>query len=452
MRRRASESTVGATEHHAEVLARRIRRAIELSILVVPACSLSPDLEKRDVCLTSEGDAPCKEANAVTAEEMSSFAPELFVSVASGPVRTVGQHDQCCYRVLISGAILPDPTSNTITIIERADGGPPMQRLNRCFAVDIARTCPPMSDAGPELQATLGDRTLESIETPPDRQSRTETSCCYTALLRKKDWSGRPYVVRNDEPPVVAPLIGTIDWADPKIDPDTSALSEIERAQLAAHWSREAVAEHASVASFGRFAMELLAADAPSDLIAAAHQAAIEEIRHAKLCFALARAYAGRDIRPGAFPFGGAVPLRAHDALIGATIAEGCVNETIASLIAHERLVECRDPAVRHVLSVIAEDEAGHAELAWRCLQWLVDRGTQSSRDLARGAFSIGHPDAAGDVLHGEGPLTKAVAAHGLVASRRIDRVREIAFRSVVLPNAAALFGGAALGSGSELV
>jgi hypothetical protein len=439
MREPNTSLRIASTEHHALWLARRIRRILHLSMVAIPACSVSSDFERREVCLNEEGDVACKPANAVTAQEMSSF-PELFVSVESGPVRTVEQRDRCCYRVLISGEILDDPTTNTsiIEIISSSDGGI-MQRLNWCFNVDLARTCAAMSDAGPELQASLQGRTLESIESGPTRDSRMQTSCCYTALLRKKYWSGRPYVVCEEEGPLVAPLGSVVGWTDSDIEPDTSALNEQERATLAAFWSQEGAAEHASVASFGRFAMELLAMGAPSDLVAGAHQAALEEVRHARLCFALARAYAGRDVSPGAFPLGSAVPLRAHDALVGATIIEGCVNETIASLVARERLLQCRNASVRRVLSLIADDEARHAELAWRCLQWLLERGTESTCDVARRAFANAQPGGGADNATSEAEVTTSLAAHGLLANRRIDAVASVALREVVLPNASAL-------------
>ena len=429
-----------ATERHALLLARRIRRALHLSMLAVPACTMTEEVEKREVCLTEDSDVSCKPASAMTAQEMSSSYPELFISVESGPVRTVEQRDRCCYRVLISGPILQDPTSNTgiITVLQSADGGV-MQRLNWCFGIELDRTCPSMFEAGPELQASLPGHTLESIETPPTRDSRTQTSCCYTALLRRKYWSGRPYVADADENPLVAPLDDADGWTDSDIDPDTSALNEEECARLAAFWGQEAAAEHASVASFGRFALELLALGAPSDLVAGAHQAAVEEIRHAKLCFALARAYAGRDVGPGPFPLGSGVPLRGHDALVGATIIEGCINETIASLVARERLLHCRDTSVRHVLAAIAEDEAGHAEFAWRCLEWLLERGEASSYDIARAALATAP---LGD-SHADGPAeattTEALAAHGFLASRRIDAVAGLALREVVEPNGRAL-------------
>ena len=63
--------------------------------------------------------------------------------------------------------------------------------------------------------------------------------------------------------------------------------------------------EHASIAAFARFSLELLAFGAPPDLVEQAQAAMADETRHAKLCFALAGAYAERPIGPGALDMTG---------------------------------------------------------------------------------------------------------------------------------------------------
>src|SRR6185436_7062049 len=128
-------------------------------------------------------------------------------------------------------------------------------------------------------------------------------------------------------------------WQARETSPALDALSPGERAALAEAWARDALLEHASVASFGRFALELLAFGAPADLIEAAHRAALDEVRHARLCFALAGAYRGEALAPGAFPFDGAVRLAGDlAALAESAVLEGCVGETLAALQAAEQL------------------------------------------------------------------------------------------------------------------
>jgi hypothetical protein len=120
---------------------------------------------------------------------------------------------------------------------------------------------------------------------------------------------------------------------------------------------RDAFFEHASVAAFARLSLSLLAFGAPPDLVADAHRAALDEIRHTQISFALA----GAAIGPGPCP--AFAELRAHRSL--AELAEesfvdGCIGETCAAL-------ELRAIATRNgddpTILAMAEDEERHAEL-----------------------------------------------------------------------------------------
>ena len=55
------------------------------------------------------------------------------------------------------------------------------------------------------------------------------------------------------------------------------------RLALVARWRSNGLAEHASVASFSRHSLQLLALAAPADLVEASHRAAIDEVAHAKV-------------------------------------------------------------------------------------------------------------------------------------------------------------------------
>src|SRR5262249_31111890 len=137
-----------------------------------------------------------------------------------------------------------------------------------------------------------------------------------------------------------------------ELEPRTDDLSSEARAALADAWLKDALGEHASIASFARVSLELMAVGAPSDLIAAAHRAAVDETRHARLCFALASAYAGRALAPSAFPFSGSVVVDGDLASVAArAVAEGCVGETLAAIQASEQLAVATDPAVRAALA-----------------------------------------------------------------------------------------------------
>lgn len=47
-------------------------------------------------------------------------------------------------------------------------------------------------------------------------------------------------------------------------------------------WSLAAQQEHASIASFSKFSLELMAVGAPAALLVRAHEAALDEINHAR--------------------------------------------------------------------------------------------------------------------------------------------------------------------------
>src|SRR6185437_10815965 len=104
---------------------------------------------------------------------------------------------------------------------------------------------------------------------------------------------GRPFLV--EERARVAPAertTGMRGWGAPEVvAPRVDGLDALDagaRASLAETWTVLALLEHASVASFARVSLQLLAVGAPGDLVGATHQAALDEIRHARLCFALA--------------------------------------------------------------------------------------------------------------------------------------------------------------------
>jgi hypothetical protein len=65
--------------------------------------------------------------------------------------------------------------------------------------------------------------------------------------------------------------------------------------------------EHASVAAFARFVLELLSAGAPLELVEGAGDAMRDELRHTQICFGLASAYAGAPIGPGPLDTTGAL-------------------------------------------------------------------------------------------------------------------------------------------------
>jgi hypothetical protein len=192
---------------------------------------------------------------------------------------------------------------------------------------------------------------------------------------------GRPFLV--EEIARVAPLARRDDWFAGGIAPDFSRLSLAERSALADHWARTAQMEHASVAAFARFALELLALGAPAWAIVETQSAMADETAHAQMAFALASAYAGRPVGPAPLAIDGALGAVTQRTVFATLVREGCIGETLAAILATDELEEIQDRAVRAVLERIAADETRHAVLAWRVARWLVARGDGDFRDWA---------------------------------------------------------------------
>jgi hypothetical protein len=194
--------------------------------------------------------------------------------------------------------------------------------------------------------------------------------------------TGRPFLV--DGACRTADAESRTDWATSAFAPSVNGLTARDRRRLADSWTRIALMEHASIAAFARFTLELLWLGAPPELVEASHRALSDETEHARLAFALASVYGGSPVGPGPLDLHGA--LDGVDALgiVRRAITEGCIGETVAATEAEEALEHATDPAVRAVLARIAADERRHAELAWRFVAWALESGRLEHRAAAR--------------------------------------------------------------------
>ena len=213
------------------------------------------------------------------------------------------------------------------------------------------------------------------------------------------------------------------------------------RARGTAHgeaWARDALTEHASIAAFARFSLDLMAFGAPADLVRAAHEAALDEIRHAEAAFALASRYLGRTVAPGPLPCEGVSVSTSLTRAVVLTIHEGCVGEVTAALVASRAVERVEDPAARAALETVAEDESRHAELAFRFVSWAIRTGGSDLRREARGAFTAAL-EHAGRV---DFPVEDEVllGRHGQLSAREKHEIAGEAKRVVLLPLVDALF------------
>ena len=268
--------------------------------------------------------------------------------------------------------------------------------------------------------------------------------CCYDVCHMPVP-CGRPLIVRDEAR--VAPAARRADWCA-ELSGEVRATSVTLRDALRRAWLADAALEHASVASFARFSLELMAVGAPAALVAGAHAAALDEVEHARACYALAAAYGderaeGARVGPGAMALDGLSLRIALLEVATAAVVEGCVGETIAACAALRAREFCADPVVAAVLERIAADELVHAELSYRFVAWALGKLGVGARPALRAAFERGLRQ----LEASEGPRPDELAAYR--AAGRLDgdafaRVVRTARSEIVEPCMRALLDGSA--------
>jgi hypothetical protein len=140
-------------------------------------------------------------------------------------------------------------------------------------------------------------------------------------------------------------------------------------------WARIGLAEHASIASFARFVLQLLSVGAPPRLLHDAIRAMDDELRHAQLAFGIALQLTARPCGPARLDLTGALEGSLDPAaILESAIREGCIDETVSSQIAVAALLKAERADIRAVLEQVAKDEARHADLAWSFVAWMLER------------------------------------------------------------------------------
>ncbi|WP_438022696.1 ferritin-like domain-containing protein [Sorangium sp. So ce233] len=272
-----------------------------------------------------------------------------------------------------------------------------------------AGACPPLDPSDPDSPI----KSSACWAGGPVEGFLRDGQCCYELTENCSAGAGRPFLVGERARTAPAQRRAASAWGSAAASPDVAPLAQETRAALAEAWLRDALLEHASVASFSRFALEVMAVGAPAEMLDAAHEAARDEVRHAKLCFGLASAYAGAALEPAPFAFGGRVEVTSDLAELAArAVREGCIGETLAAVQASEQLEHATDAAVRSVLATIADDEARHAELAWRFVAWALQTGGDAVRRAVSAAFEAGLAAPPPAATAASAPA-EALAAHG---------------------------------------
>lgn len=253
---------------------------------------------------------------------------------------------------------------------------------------------------------------------------------CQEREIPKIDCSsvGRPFLVAGRAR--TARLESREDWHCAEVAPDVSALSLQARAALARYWHDAALMEHASIAAFARFVLDLMSLGAPPELVEAATRAMLDESGHTQACFGLANAFAGASFGPSPLSVQGSLDQRSLREIVITTVREGCIGETVAAMEAAEALAHASDPAVRSTLARITEDELSHAALAFRFVRWAIAHFGEEVRQIADQTFEAELSAGPARVEASE----PAVPSHGLLTAAQRAQVRSRALAELVAP------------------
>ena len=270
-------------------------------------------------------------------------------------------------------------------------------------------------------------------------QPQTDGTRCYVHCAGA--CCGRPLIVAGESR--LAGVEPRADWLalETLSIRGAAAPDRAFRERIASEWREDARMEHASIASFARFTLELLAFGADSELVALAQRAALDEVEHARLCFALAEGFDGRALGPAPLELTDVQPAATLRAAARAAFVEGGNGETQAALLARAALARATDPAARVALERIADDEARHAELAYRFVSLALRREPELRAELSAAlqeAVAAVQPvrvedesDELRDALHAAGRLT---------AKERAAAMRD-ALNEVIAPCTRAMIG-----------
>ncbi|MDX2088033.1 MAG: hypothetical protein SFX73_09290 [Kofleriaceae bacterium] len=203
-------------------------------------------------------------------------------------------------------------------------------------------------------------------------------------------------------------------------------LASAEDRAVRDHFASAAQLEYSSVWTFLRLAAELAAVGAPARLVAAALDAADDEVRHAELCAAVAGVTLSPLALAAAQPrFTQRTPA-ALAQLAEEAWLEGCLNEGAAAEEARAAASETTDAARAAMLATIARDEQGHAELSWQVLAWLfeVAPDVASSAITSAPAFVVGEGKRDDAALARQGVPSSRVTMHARAVAARVARAR----------------------------
>jgi hypothetical protein len=204
--------------------------------------------------------------------------------------------------------------------------------------------------------------------------------CCYDVCGGLPVPCGRPMLVGGTAR--VARTTARGDWM-------ARVGADLDDADAARAWREDAALEHASIASFARLALQLVALGAPPELVAAANAAALDEIEHAKICFALAARFGHPPVGPAPISLEGVSLATSLEDVALEAATQSCVGETVAAFVL-SRASELCAPDISALLAKMSEDELAHATLGWNLISWACAQGGDCLRRRVKEALVVG--------------------------------------------------------------
>jgi hypothetical protein len=154
------------------------------------------------------------------------------------------------------------------------------------------------------------------------------------------------------------------------------ALDDESRQAAIAEWTGRMVDEQATSRVFAALLPQMMRAAVDPQFQAAAADAVVDELRHARLCAAVVQALGGEAratmIDGEEFPRHDGVS--ALEGLLRNVLDISCLAETVDVAVLENRYRRARESTFRRVIAEILDDEIGHSRLGWRLLQHLEPR------------------------------------------------------------------------------
>ena len=268
----------------------------------------------------------------------------------------------------------------------------------------------------------------------------SDEECCYRITVAFTFCvEGRPFTV--DGMARLARVKESDGWCDEAFMPTgLDLLNEKHLREIAFKWAEAGTHEHASVASFAKFIMELMSLGAPLHLVQSATNAMHDEIRHARDCFTIASSYAGKKLGPDKVSVdGGLAHVQDEEAILKAAIYEACIGETLAASVARWMAPKAIDDHVREIFEQISMEEGSHAQLGWEFVQWMLYTRPHLI-PVAKACFEESYEEPCSPWAQGLTREERILLGHGCIREPLEDQLRRRAYHTLVIPCADLMF------------